>query len=196
MAAFVPLLAGVRCVRAVPRRAPMRMCASLSGRDVIARTARLAHLRLSDDEIDQLAPDFQKMLGFVDKMNAIDLNDDAPVSASPLENVLREDVPRTFPHMYVIAPCRRPAAQPALSRVQFAPAATIFFERRRTSRTIFSSCRKSLQIERTARSAAGRRCSSLNFKIYGATVSFTYSPVLRRLQRARRGGRAGTGMVP
>lgn len=100
-AAFVPLLARVQGARSFPRRAPLRMCTSIGGRDVVVRTARLAHLRVSEEEIDRLVPDFQRMLGFVDKMNALQLADQPEVSASasPVENVLRKDEPRPFAHV-------------------------------------------------------------------------------------------------
>jgi aspartyl/glutamyl-tRNA(Asn/Gln) amidotransferase C subunit len=67
-------------------------------REVIVKTARLAQLELSDDEIDKLIPEFQRMIGFVDQLGELDVEGVEPMSrVEDTTNVLREDVPVSFP---------------------------------------------------------------------------------------------------
>jgi aspartyl-tRNA(Asn)/glutamyl-tRNA(Gln) amidotransferase subunit C len=57
--------------------------------------ARLARIRLSEDEVDRMAGEMGKILEHVEKMNELDLDDVEPTShVVELQNVLREDVPR------------------------------------------------------------------------------------------------------
>ncbi len=108
MTAFIPsslfrsrLPGGARAARRAACAAlRVRMCASSANRDIVERTARLAHLKLTDDEIDRIAPDFEKILGFVEKINDLDVSGSDPItSIAPLQNVLREDVPKSFPRV-------------------------------------------------------------------------------------------------
>jgi aspartyl-tRNA(Asn)/glutamyl-tRNA(Gln) amidotransferase subunit C len=67
-------------------------------RDVVVKTARLAQLELSDDEIEKLTPEFQKMIGFVETISELDLEGVEPMSrVEDTTNVWREDVPVSFP---------------------------------------------------------------------------------------------------
>lgn len=78
----------------------LRMSSSAENKDIVRRTAKLAHLQLTDDEIDRIAPDFEKMLGFVEKINDLDLSGTDPLeTVAPLKNVLREDEPKSFPNV-------------------------------------------------------------------------------------------------
>lgn len=57
--------------------------------------ARLSRLRLGDEEIDRLAGELSSILDHVDKLAEVDIEGVEPTShVVPLENVLRDDVPR------------------------------------------------------------------------------------------------------
>ncbi len=54
----------------------------------------LARIELSDAEKQKFAGDFQTILGFFEKLNAVDVSAVAPCAhAFPVYNILREDVP-------------------------------------------------------------------------------------------------------
>jgi aspartyl-tRNA(Asn)/glutamyl-tRNA(Gln) amidotransferase subunit C len=60
----------------------------------VLKLADIAKLELSDLEADALLGDLGKMLGFVDKVRALDLDGVEPlVYMTDRENVLREDLP-------------------------------------------------------------------------------------------------------
>jgi aspartyl-tRNA(Asn)/glutamyl-tRNA(Gln) amidotransferase subunit C len=64
-------------------------------REQVLHVARLARLRLTDDEVDRMAGEMSKILEHVEKMNELDLQGVEPTShVVELQNVLREDVPR------------------------------------------------------------------------------------------------------
>jgi aspartyl-tRNA(Asn)/glutamyl-tRNA(Gln) amidotransferase subunit C len=64
-------------------------------RDQVLHVAKLARLKLSDDEVDRMAEEMSKILGHVETMNELDLECVEPTShVVDLTNVLREDVPR------------------------------------------------------------------------------------------------------
>jgi aspartyl-tRNA(Asn)/glutamyl-tRNA(Gln) amidotransferase subunit C len=64
-------------------------------RDQVLHVARLARLRLSDEEVERMAGELSQILGHVDKMNELDLEGVEPTShVVELQNVLREDAPR------------------------------------------------------------------------------------------------------
>jgi aspartyl-tRNA(Asn)/glutamyl-tRNA(Gln) amidotransferase subunit C len=66
---------------------------NLTRQDVL-KLADIAKLELSDTEADSLLGDLDKMLGFVDKVRALDLDGVEPlVYMTDRENVLREDLP-------------------------------------------------------------------------------------------------------
>ncbi len=57
--------------------------------------ARLARLRLGDDEVEQMAGELSGILDHVDRISALDLDGVEPTShVVRLENVLRPDEPR------------------------------------------------------------------------------------------------------
>lgn len=57
--------------------------------------ARLARLRLSDEELDRMAGELSGILEHVDRIGELDLDDVPPTShVVELENVLRPDEPR------------------------------------------------------------------------------------------------------
>ncbi len=61
----------------------------------VRRIARLARLKLSDDEIQFHAGQLARILGYMDQLEAVEISEVEPL-AQPrsLTNVLREDVPR------------------------------------------------------------------------------------------------------
>jgi aspartyl-tRNA(Asn)/glutamyl-tRNA(Gln) amidotransferase subunit C len=64
-------------------------------RDQVLHVAKLARLRLSDEEVDRMAPELSKILEHVERMDELDLEGVDPTShVVELQNVLREDVPR------------------------------------------------------------------------------------------------------
>jgi len=64
-------------------------------RDQVLHVARLARLRLSDDEVDRMIGELSQILEHVEKMDELDLDGVEPTShVVALQNVLREDVPR------------------------------------------------------------------------------------------------------
>jgi aspartyl-tRNA(Asn)/glutamyl-tRNA(Gln) amidotransferase subunit C len=64
-------------------------------RDQVLHVARLARLRLSEQEVERMAGEMSTILGHVETMNELDLEGVEPTShVVELQNVLREDVPR------------------------------------------------------------------------------------------------------
>ena len=64
-------------------------------RDRVLHVAKLARLRLSDDEVERMAGELSKILEHVETMNELDLEGVEPTShVVDLTNVLRDDVPR------------------------------------------------------------------------------------------------------
>ena len=64
-------------------------------RDQVVHVARLARLRLSDDELQVMSNELSGILDHIEKINELDLDDVAPTShVVTLENVLRPDEPR------------------------------------------------------------------------------------------------------
>jgi aspartyl-tRNA(Asn)/glutamyl-tRNA(Gln) amidotransferase subunit C len=64
-------------------------------RDQVLHVAKLARLKVTDDDVDRMADELSKILEHVETMNELDLEGVAPTShVVDLTNVLREDVPR------------------------------------------------------------------------------------------------------
>jgi aspartyl-tRNA(Asn)/glutamyl-tRNA(Gln) amidotransferase subunit C len=64
-------------------------------RDQVLHVAKLARLRLADDEVDRMADELSTILEHVETMNELDLEGVEPTShVVDLTNVLREDEPR------------------------------------------------------------------------------------------------------
>ena len=64
-------------------------------RDQVLHVARLARLRLSEDEIESMSRELSTVLDHIEKISELDLDGVEPTShVVELENVLREDVPR------------------------------------------------------------------------------------------------------
>lgn len=64
-------------------------------REHVLHVAKLARLKLSDDEVERMTGELTNILEHVERMEALDLDGVEPTShVVALENVLREDVPR------------------------------------------------------------------------------------------------------
>jgi aspartyl-tRNA(Asn)/glutamyl-tRNA(Gln) amidotransferase subunit C len=64
-------------------------------RDEVHHVARLARLRLREDEVERMAGELSSVLDHIEKIGELELEDVEPTShVVPLENVLRADEPR------------------------------------------------------------------------------------------------------
>ena len=64
-------------------------------RSDVEYVARLARLRLSEDEMERMARELSAVLGYIEHIEELDLTGVEPTShVVPLENVLRADEPR------------------------------------------------------------------------------------------------------
>ena len=64
-------------------------------REQVLHIAKLARLRLSDEEGERMSGELSKILGHVERIGELDLDSVAPTShVIALENVLRPDEPR------------------------------------------------------------------------------------------------------
>jgi aspartyl-tRNA(Asn)/glutamyl-tRNA(Gln) amidotransferase subunit C len=80
-------------------------------RDQVLHVARLARLRLSDDEVERMTGELSGILDHVDRISALDLEGVEPTShVIELENVLRPDEPRpSWPREKILEPAPEPA---------------------------------------------------------------------------------------
>jgi aspartyl-tRNA(Asn)/glutamyl-tRNA(Gln) amidotransferase subunit C len=63
-------------------------------RDQVLHVARLARLRLTDDEVERFGGELSKITDWIDKIGELDLDDVPPTShVVEVENALRADVP-------------------------------------------------------------------------------------------------------
>jgi aspartyl-tRNA(Asn)/glutamyl-tRNA(Gln) amidotransferase subunit C len=64
-------------------------------REQVLYVARLARLELGEDEVERMASELSSVLGHIEKIGELDLDDVAPTShVVEVENVLRPDEPR------------------------------------------------------------------------------------------------------
>jgi aspartyl-tRNA(Asn)/glutamyl-tRNA(Gln) amidotransferase subunit C len=64
-------------------------------RDQVLHVARLARLRLSEDEVARMASELSSILGHIEKIEELELDGVEPTShVVEVENVLRDDEPR------------------------------------------------------------------------------------------------------
>ena len=64
-------------------------------RDQVLHVARLARLRLTEEEVERMTGELSSILDHIEKIGELDLDDVAPTShVTELENVLRADEPR------------------------------------------------------------------------------------------------------
>ena len=64
-------------------------------RDQVLHVARLARLKLTDEEVERMSVELSAVLDHIEKISELDLEGVEPTShVVPVENVLREDEPR------------------------------------------------------------------------------------------------------
>jgi aspartyl-tRNA(Asn)/glutamyl-tRNA(Gln) amidotransferase subunit C len=80
-------------------------------REQVLHVARLARLRLSEEEVERMSRELSGILEHVDRMNKLELEGVEPTShVVALENVLRADVPRpSWPREDILEPAPDPA---------------------------------------------------------------------------------------
>jgi aspartyl-tRNA(Asn)/glutamyl-tRNA(Gln) amidotransferase subunit C len=74
-------------------------------REQVLHVARLARLRLSDEEVERMSGELTSILDHIEKIGELDLDDVEPTShVVEVENVLRPDEPRpSWPRDRVLA---------------------------------------------------------------------------------------------
>jgi aspartyl-tRNA(Asn)/glutamyl-tRNA(Gln) amidotransferase subunit C len=74
------------------------------GREQVLHVAKLARLRLSDEEIERMSTELNGILDHIEKIEELDLDGVEPTShVVALENVLRADQPRaSWPRQTVL----------------------------------------------------------------------------------------------
>ena len=79
-------------------------------REQVLHVARLARLRLSEEEVETMTGELSGILEHVDRIGKLDLEGVEPTShVVALENVLRADVPRpSLPPRVALAPAPEP----------------------------------------------------------------------------------------
>jgi aspartyl-tRNA(Asn)/glutamyl-tRNA(Gln) amidotransferase subunit C len=71
------------------------MIRSMIEKEQVLHVAKLARLKLTDEEVERMAAELSGILEHVEHINELDLEDVAPTShVIALENVLRADEPR------------------------------------------------------------------------------------------------------
>jgi aspartyl-tRNA(Asn)/glutamyl-tRNA(Gln) amidotransferase subunit C len=80
-------------------------------REQVLHVARLARLRLTDEEVERMSSELSGILDHVERISALELDDVEPTShVIELENVLRPDEPRpSWPRETVLDPAPDPA---------------------------------------------------------------------------------------
>jgi aspartyl-tRNA(Asn)/glutamyl-tRNA(Gln) amidotransferase subunit C len=80
-------------------------------REQVLHVAKLARLRLSDDEIERMSSELSGILGHIEKIEELDLDGVEPTShVVTLENVLRPDEPRpSWPREKILEQAPDPA---------------------------------------------------------------------------------------
>ena len=80
-------------------------------RDQVLHVARLGRLKLSDEEVERMALELSSVLDHIEKIGELELDAVEPTShVVPLENVLRDDVPRaSMPRERALAEAPEPA---------------------------------------------------------------------------------------
>jgi len=64
-------------------------------KDTIKQVAHLARLEMEPAQLEKLSGQLNDILGFIDKLNKLDISNISPTShILPINNVLREDTPK------------------------------------------------------------------------------------------------------
>jgi aspartyl-tRNA(Asn)/glutamyl-tRNA(Gln) amidotransferase subunit C len=80
-------------------------------RDQVLHVARLARLRLSEEEVERMTGELSGILEHVDRISTLDLDGVEPTThVVQLENVLRPDRPRpSWPREAILEPAPEPS---------------------------------------------------------------------------------------
>ena len=80
-------------------------------REQVLHVARLARLRLSEEEVERMASELSSILDHIEKISELDLDEVEPTShVVEVENVLRADEPRpSWPREQILDPAPDPA---------------------------------------------------------------------------------------
>jgi aspartyl-tRNA(Asn)/glutamyl-tRNA(Gln) amidotransferase subunit C len=80
-------------------------------REQVLHVARLARLRLTDDEVERMSSELSTILDHIEKISELDLDSVEPTShVVEVENVLRADEPReSWPRERILDPAPDPA---------------------------------------------------------------------------------------
>lgn len=80
-------------------------------RDQVLHVAKLARLRLSDDDVERMAGELSSILDHVERISSLDLDGVEPTThVVALENVMRPDEPReSLPRERALEPAPDPA---------------------------------------------------------------------------------------
>jgi aspartyl-tRNA(Asn)/glutamyl-tRNA(Gln) amidotransferase subunit C len=83
-----------------------RIAGRMIDRDQVLHVARLARLRLTDEEVERMSSELSAVLDHIENISQLDLDGVEPTShVIELENVLRDDVPRpSWPRETVLEP--------------------------------------------------------------------------------------------
>jgi len=75
-------------------------------REQVLHVARLARLRLTDDEVERMSSELSTILDHIEKISELDLENVEPTShVVEVENVLRADEPReSWPREQILEP--------------------------------------------------------------------------------------------
>ena len=75
-------------------------------RDQVLHVARLARLKLTDDEVERMSSELSAVLDHIENISQLDLDGVEPTThVLELENVLRDDVPRpSWPRDDILEP--------------------------------------------------------------------------------------------
>ena len=81
------------------------MSAPRISREDVLHVARLARLALSDEEVERMRRELDGILGYIDKLSALNTEGVEPTShAVPLTNVMRDDEPQpSYPRDEMLA---------------------------------------------------------------------------------------------
>jgi aspartyl-tRNA(Asn)/glutamyl-tRNA(Gln) amidotransferase subunit C len=80
-------------------------------REQVLHVARLARLRLTEDEVERMSSELSTILDHIEKISELDLDSVEPTShVVEVENVLRADEPReSWPRERILEPAPDPA---------------------------------------------------------------------------------------
>ena len=80
-------------------------------REQVLHVARLARLRLSEEEVERMSSELSSILDHIEKIGELDLEQVEPTShVVEVENVLRADEPRpSWPREQILEPAPDPA---------------------------------------------------------------------------------------